>query len=151
MSIHFCVIPSSVTTSFRKLLILSKNPGLTKVGISCYTANMSRNIVTRDSLAVMLRNPNRAYVEAVIGRALVALLSRQTETERESNDTCVHNYIGFSGADAKSGSLTAKSWLKRRHLEDWQIEKWTRPARNGYPRLCKYAVQLNDIAMRKAS
>lgn len=112
---------------------------------------MSRVIVTRDSLAAMLRNPNRAYVEAVIGRALVALLERQTEDERACNDTRVHNSIGFSGADAKSGTLTAKSWLKRRHLEDWQLEKWTRPARNGYPRLCKYAVQLNEIAERKAS
>ena len=112
---------------------------------------MSRAIVTRDSLAAMLRNPNRAYVETVIGRALSALLERQTADERASNDTRINNSIGFSGADAKSGTLTAKSWLKRRHLEDWQIEKWTRPARNGYPRLCKYVAQLNEIAERKAS
>ncbi len=108
-------------------------------------------LVTRDTLAQMLRNEQRAYVEAVVGRALVALLQRQTKDEQATNDTRVWNSVGFSGADARSGTLTAKSYLKRKVLEDWQIEKWTKPARNGYPRLCKYAEQLNQIALEKAA
>ena len=33
-----------------------------------------KQIVTRDTIARMLDNPNRKYVETVIGRALLALL-----------------------------------------------------------------------------
>lgn len=106
-------------------------------------------LVTRDSLRTMLANPDRAYVERVVGRALVALLRRQTQDEQRSNDTRVHNTIGFSGADAHSGSLTAKSFMKNGGLLDWQLAKWTKVARNGYPRLCKYARQLNEIALSK--
>lgn len=107
-----------------------------------------KEIVTRDSLARMLANENPAYVQAVIGKALVAIFNRQTEDEKASNDTNKWNSIGFSGADAKSGCLTAKYWLKHKRLLDWQIEKWTKLSR-GYPRLCKYHKQLNEIANQK--
>jgi len=106
-------------------------------------------LVTRDSLRSMLSNPDRAYVERVVGRALVALLRRQTQDEQRVNTTNVHNTIGFSGADAYGGSLTAKSFMKNGGLLDWQLAKWTKVARNGYPRLCKYARQLNEIALSK--
>lgn len=109
-----------------------------------------KEIVTRDSLAKMLENPNPAYVQAVIGKALVAIFNRQTEDEKASNDTRKWNSIGFSGADAKSGSLTAKYWLKHKRLLDWQVEKWIKLSR-GYPRLCKYHKQLNEIANEKAA
>lgn len=109
----------------------------------------TRKIVTRDTIRNMLRNDNRAYVEAVIGRALLALLDRQTEDEKRAADTRVWNAVGFSGADARSGTLTAKFFAKHGRLEDWQVEKWTKPAKNGYPRLCKYAKQLNEIALEK--
>lgn len=108
-----------------------------------------KEIVTRDSLARMLENPNPAYVQAVIGKALVAIFNRQTEDEKVSNDTRKWNSVGFSGADAKSGSLTAKYWLKHKRLLEWQVEKWTKPGRGGYPRLCKYHKQLNEIANEK--
>jgi hypothetical protein len=109
-----------------------------------------QKLVTRDSLAQMLRNPNPSYVETVVGRALVALLQRQTKDEQATNDTRVWNSVGFSGADARSGTLTAKSFIKNRgKLQPWQVEKWTKPAKNGYPRLCKYAEQLNQIAVEK--
>lgn len=111
----------------------------------------TRKIVTRDTIRNMLRNDNRAYVEAVIGRALLALLDRQTEDEKIAADTRVWNAVGFSGADAKSGTLTAKFYAKHGKLLDWQVEKWTKPAKNGYPRLCKYAKQLNEIALEKQS
>ena len=110
-----------------------------------------KQVVTRDSLRKMLENPNRKYVETVVGRALVALLKRQTADEQAAADTRIINGIGFTGADAYGGTLTAKSYSKRKTLVDWQLEKWTKPAKNGYPRLCKYAKQLNEIALEKGA
>ena len=110
-----------------------------------------KQVVTRDSLRTMLENPNRKYVEAVVGRALVALLKRQTADEQAAADTRVWNSIGFSGADAHSGTLTAKMYIGKGHLLDWQLNKWLKPAKNGYPRLCKYAKQLNEIALENGA
>ena len=112
---------------------------------------MSRKIhkiVTRDSMAAMLSNPNPAYVQAVIGKALVAIFNRQTEDEKNINDVREHNTIGFSGADARTGSITAKYFLKHKSLMPWQVEKWSKISR-GYPRICKYHKQLNEIAITK--
>jgi len=111
---------------------------------------MKPEIVTRDSLAEMLGRDNPRFVQVVIGRALLALLDRQTEDEKRAADTRVNNSIGFTGADAHSGTLTAKYFAKHGFLLDWQVAKWTKPAKNGYPRLCKYAKQLNEIALEKA-
>jgi hypothetical protein len=108
-------------------------------------------IVTGVSLARMLNEASFEKRVTIIGRALVALFNRQTESEKSCNDTHNWNSVGFSGADGKSGSLTAKYWLKHRTLMDWQVERWMTPQRNGLPKLCKYAKQLNDIAEAKAS
>lgn len=110
-----------------------------------------KQLVTRDTIATMLRNPNRKYVETVVGRALVALLQRQTRDEQRANDTQEHNGVGFSGCDGRSGTLTAKSFVKNGGLLDWQIDRWTKLAKNGYPRLAKYAKQLNEIALEKTA
>lgn len=111
--------------------------------------NHRRRIVTRDTLAEMVRNENPAYVQAVIGRALVAIFNRQTEDEQTTNETRKHNAIGFTGADARSGSLTAKYWLKHKRLEQWMVDKWTHCGSNQYPRICKYHKQLNDVATNR--
>ena len=74
------------------------------------------------------------------------LFNRQTETEKAVNDTQQWNTIGFSGSDAKSGSLTAKYYLKHKTLLAWQLERWLKPGSNGFARLCKYHKQLNQIA-----
>ncbi|RKZ15598.1 hypothetical protein DRQ53_08595 [bacterium] len=109
-----------------------------------------QTIVTRDWLKTYVETQPRQKVEQMIGRALVALLKRQTADEQASNDTREENGIGFSGADARSGSITAKSYIKNKgKLLDWQMEKWTKPARNGYPRISKYHRQLNEIALEK--
>lgn len=107
-------------------------------------------LVTRDSLQKMLDNADAVKRQHIVGRALVALFERQTEDEKRVNDTKVHNNIGFQGCDAKGGSITAKTYLARRSLENWQVERWTRKGANGYARLCKYAGQLNEIAVAKA-
>lgn len=108
-------------------------------------------LVTRDTIRSLLSNPDRRIVEATIGRALVVLLNKQTESEAAVNETQLHNMVGFTGADAKSGSITAKTWLKRGCLEDWQIERWTRVGKSGYPRLAKYWKQLDNAAKMKAA
>ena len=106
-------------------------------------------IVTRESLQAMLDQADAVKRQHIIGRALVALFDRQTQAEQSSNHTQVDNGIGFAGCDSKSGSLTAKTYLKRKALQDWQVEKWMKRGANGFARICKYAGQLNDIAINK--
>ena len=106
-------------------------------------------IVTRDSLQAMLDSDNKDYVIRVIGRALVGLFDRQTESEKAINATQEDNGIGFTGADSKTGTITAKYFLKHGTLLDWQSEKWLKKGKNGYSRLAKYHGQLNDIAVKK--
>ena len=108
------------------------------------------HIVTHESLNAMLNNPNQEYVQKVIGRALVALLERQTADEQHCNTTKEHNNIGFSGCDGRSGTLTAKYWMKHKRLEQWMVERWTKIGKGGLPRLCRYAKQLNQIAMERS-
>ena len=105
-------------------------------------------LVTRESLSVLLeKNP-----EQVVGRALVAIFKAgQTEDERSDNTASVFNGVGFSGADAHSACITAKYFIKHGKLLDWQIESWIKPAKNGFPRLCKYVKQLDAIAQAKRS
>lgn len=107
-------------------------------------------IVTRESIAKMLENDNEKYVQAVIGRALIGIFMRQTDNEKSANDTNVLNYIGFAGCDARSGSLTAKYYMKHKRLEDWMVKRWAKIAKNGFPYICRYHRQLNEIAMEKA-
>lgn len=106
-------------------------------------------LVTRDSIATALRDTRPGFVEKYIGKALVVLLNRQTEAEADTNTTNLHNKVGFSAADAHSGCLTAKYWLKNKKLEDWMIAKWTKIGRSGYPRLSKYWEQLDHAAKLK--
>lgn len=108
-------------------------------------------IVTRESLQEMIKKADREKLQHIIGRALSGLFDRQTKDEKAINETVVHNNIGFTGADAKSGSLTAKYYQKHKRLEDWQINRWIKPSPStGLPRLCKYHAQLNEIAMSKS-
>lgn len=99
----------------------------------------------------MLTTNDRQRQIRVVGRALVALFNRQTEAEKQVNDTNEDNGVGFAGSDAKSGCLTAKYFLKYGTLLDWQLAKWLKPARAGLPRICKYHKQLNDIAIAKTT
>lgn len=107
-------------------------------------------IVTRESLTEMLESSNAAKVQAVVGRALVVLLRNQTADERVMNTTNEDNGIGFTGADARAGSITAKFWIKNQRLEDWMIDNWTRKNTRGVCRLAKYHRQLNTAAEAKA-
>jgi len=108
-------------------------------------------LVTKASLQAMLDNPNPAYVEQVVGRALSSIFEYQTADEKASNATRLHNDVGFSATDAKSGSLTAKTFNRHGKLETWQIARWTRKDDKGFSRLAKYHRQLNAIAELKAA
>lgn len=117
-------------------------------------------MVTRESLQVMLDQADEIKRAHIIGRALVVLFNRQTEDEKAQDKTDNLNSVGFSGADARTGCLTAKSYLKNKRealetntvpLQDWQIEKWYKKGKNGFSRLCKYSRQLNEAAEAKAA
>ena len=107
-------------------------------------------LVTKQSLTKMLSDADRAKRAQIIGRALVVLFNNQTKTEQSANITNNHNNIGFTGADARSGSLSAKSFLKNRTLADWQVDMWMKTGKSGYPRIAKYHSQLDQAAQLKA-
>ncbi len=107
-------------------------------------------IVTADSLKILLETKPEIR-QHIIGRALVVLFQRQTEHERSANTTNVTNGVGFAGMDARSGCLTAKTYIKYNTLQDWQVNNWMKPSKNGYPRICKYWRQLNEAAEQKAA
>lgn len=112
---------------------------------------MSKNaIVTKASMIQMLADANEAKTIQIIGRALWAIFEFQTRDEQTTNSTRLWNDVGFSSADARSGSLTAKYWKKHGTLLDWQVGRWTRNFR-GAPRITKYHRQLNEIALAKAA
>jgi hypothetical protein len=113
---------------------------------------MSKQIlVTKQSLQKLLDNPNPEFVMHVVGKALVHLFHRQTQDEKVINETKIHNNIGFTSGDARTGSLTAKSYLKNNGLEQWQVDKWLkRSETTGWSRLVKYHAQLNEVAIKKS-
>lgn len=107
-------------------------------------------IVTKESLQELIDRNDHTTMH-VVGRALVVLFNNQLQDEKESNDTTHHNGIGFTGADARSGSLTAKYYLKHKFLEEWQVHRWTKKNDKGWSRLTKYHRQLNVAAEAKAA
>jgi hypothetical protein len=107
-----------------------------------------KKLVTKDSLVALLARDHKTKVQ-VIGRALVALFHRQVEDEKNTNNTKHHNLQGFTPADAYSGTITAKYFLKHHNLLDWQIEKWMKVTATGYPRIARYSRQLNEVANEK--
>lgn len=102
-------------------------------------------IVTKEWLmAKIAENPVNT-----IGRALVAIFRHQTEVEKSSNTVTFRNGIGFTQADARTGSISAKYFLKHGTLEEWQLKIWNGLNKKGQPRIVKYAGQLNNIANAK--
>lgn len=101
--------------------------------------------VTKEWLAAKIKeNPTR-----VIGRALLAIYKNQTQNEQSASSTIVRNGIGFCKPDARVGGIGARMYQATTHIDQWCIDVWMKPARDGYPRICKYADQLNAIAEEK--
>ncbi len=107
-------------------------------------------IVTRDSLTEMLDDESLFNTMHVVGKALIVLLKNQTAEEQASNETKLSNGLGFTSADAYSGTITAKYYLSHKRIEEWQVSLWTRKNNRGVPRLAKYHAQLNIAAEAKA-
>lgn len=107
----------------------------------------STKLVTQESLIGLVEK----YPEKAIGRALVAIFNNQRSDEQHTNDVRYNNGIGFTPADAHTGSITAKYYLKHGNLLDWQIERWTRKNSKGIPRIAKYWKQLNEVAIKKSA
>lgn len=102
-------------------------------------------IVTKEYLVSKIKdNPNK-----VVGRALLAIYKRQTGTERQLRKTKIRNGVGFSKPDARIGSQGAYYYMNFSSLPDWLLTIWVRPSKDGNPRICKYAKQLNQIANEK--
>lgn len=84
-----------------------------------------------------------------VGRILVAIFKRQTTSEQVGNETEDKNGIGFSGHDARTGSIGAKYFMKHGTLPEWTLKLWLKRDKWGHPRIVKYAKQLNEIANEK--
>lgn len=106
-------------------------------------------LVTKDSMVELLSDPNKKFIEAVIGRAILALYNRQTASEQNSHITKEANGIGFTSYDAEIGSKTAECWKNKGTLEFWMVRYWTKKGKAGFPAVSRYHKQLNEIALEK--
>ena len=107
-----------------------------------------KKIVTKDIMIDIIRTKDISFIKRYVGRALVAIYNNQTEFEKRNNITKDSNGLGFTGTDAKSGSLLARYYIRHNNLENWMLIKWVRDER-GSPRITKYWKQLNIIANNK--
>ena len=106
---------------------------------------INKPIVTKEWLAARIQqDPNK-----VIGRALAAIYKNQTPIEQSITGTVQRNGIGFSKPDARVGTIGARMFNAHGTLQDWVVKIWSMPAKNGFPRICKYADQLQNIAEEK--
>lgn len=104
--------------------------------------------LTREKFNELIHRDDDVGMHAV-GRALVHLFNRQTADEKVTNDTKVDNGRGFTSGDARSGSISAKFYLKHHRLDDWQLKAWRKPSRKGGSRLGKYFRQIAEEAAKK--
>lgn len=103
---------------------------------------INKPVVTKEWLA------NRVAQEPskVIGRALAAIYKHQTATEQSTTSTLNKNGVGFCKPDARIGTIGARMFNAHGTLQPWVIEIWSKPVKDGYPRICRYASQLQKIA-----
>lgn len=102
---------------------------------------------TVDSIKALLMREDTLGMHAV-GRALVALLARQTADEQRARETKYHNRMGFAGGDAFVGQSMAEFYAKNHFLTAKQLAYWRKSGKRG-PRICKYAGQLLIVAKEK--
>lgn len=105
-------------------------------------------IVTSAVLVQLIKTHGAAKV---ISRAIVAIYGRQTAEEKSGEATIANNGVGFTAYDARVGTLTAKHWLATNSLEPWMINYWMKETKQGYPKICRYAKQLDQIAKANRS
>ena len=86
---------------------------------------MKLNIENIHTLLSDQSNPNFKHV---IGRALVALNERQTDTEQRRKTTINRNGRGFRPSHAYMGTSMAGFYEGRKHLTEKQIRYWIIPS-----------------------
>ena len=96
---------------------------------------MATNTIWTADRIVNLLNSNNIAVE----RAILAIYNRQTADEKIARNTRYHNTVGFSAADAKTGTYLAKWLLSGKHLDGKFLAKGRNIA-------IKYRRQLLEIA-----
>lgn len=101
-------------------------------------------MLTKETIVALLETNDRA-----IGRALVALLDRQTADEQATGQTRHHNGMGFTGADAEIGTSMARFFLSRGYLTPKQVAYWRKPRKDGKMKIAIYAGQLLEVAKER--
>lgn len=104
--------------------------------------------MTREEFNTLIMRQDHIGMHAV-GRALVHLMNRQTRDEQETKSTRHHNGRGFTSSDARSGTITAKYYIKHGVLQAWQLDMWRARNRRGTTRLGKYYAQIAEEAKAK--
>jgi hypothetical protein len=102
--------------------------------------------LTKDQVVELILTNDRA-----VERALVVLFQRQTAAEQRSENTQLHNQIGFTHADAPWGTRNARWVMRGGRLNPYQLSQWRKRDRKGTPRLAKYWRQLSEAAQEKAA
>lgn len=104
-------------------------------------------VVSKTWLRDYIKNKPRDKAKQMVGRALWRLWQRQTADEQATKQTKHKNNRGFNAFDAVSGSYTAQYYARHGTITDKAFNEWTAPrGRGGFPKICRYDRQLNEIA-----
>lgn len=99
---------------------------------------------TKEKILELLETNDKA-----VGRALVAIHKRQTESEKFARMTTQSNGVGFTSSDARPGSGMAEFFLKMGYLTPKQLAYWRGKNKTGRSRIGKYWNQLLSEAKRQ--
>lgn len=99
------------------------------------------DVLNKENVVKLLETSDQA-----VGRALSALLKRQTDVERATATTREYNGKGFTGVDAEFGTSVAEFFNRNGYITPKQAQAWRRKNKNGVMRIGKYAGQLVLVA-----
>lgn len=95
---------------------------------------MNAKTYTVEQITNLLQTNNTA-----VERGILAIYKRQTNDEKITRNTHHHNNVGFSAADARTGTYLANWLLSGKHLNGKFLDKGRNIA-------IKYRKQLTEIA-----
>lgn len=95
---------------------------------------MNAKTYTVEQITNLLQTNNTA-----VERGILAIYKRQTNDEKITHNTRHHNNVGFSAADARTGTYLANWLLSGKHLNGKFLDK-------GRSIAIKYRKQLTEIA-----
>lgn len=93
---------------------------------------------TRETIKALIERSDEA-----VERAVLAIWRRQTEDEKDAEETKHRNGVGFASCHATLGSYCARWLLSGRHLDGRHLANARRMMR-------WYAGQLADVAARRS-